>query len=84
MGREQLARAGLGAKMRGLSFFEVHAHFEIYGDAELVVGQFLDADNFGDVLAIHRVVPGSIGKGHEDAHALVVAGAPSVKVNAFF
>jgi hypothetical protein len=61
----------------------VDGHFQMYGDTGFAIGEFFNADDFGDVLAVHGVVPGGIGKSDEDAHARIVGFAARGEIDAF-
>jgi len=72
---------GFGSELlRGV----VHGHLQFDSDAELVVWEVLDADDLGDVFAVHGIVAGGIRESHKDAHAFVVALTPGMKVNTVF
>ena len=62
----------------------VHGHLQVQGHTEAAVGQLLDAHDFRDIFAVHRVMGGGEGKSDKDAHTLIVAVAASMEVNAFF
>jgi hypothetical protein len=61
----------------------VHGHFQVNGNAELAIGEFVDPDNLSYILAIHGVVRGAKGKRDENAHTLVIVFAASVEIDAF-
>jgi hypothetical protein len=74
----------LGAILATLFLAVVHGHFQVHRDAELAVGQRFDANHFCHVVAIHGIVSGSVGKGDEHAHSLIVASAARMEINTFF
>jgi hypothetical protein len=53
------------------------------GDAELVVGKFLNTNDFGNIFTIHGVVRRAEGEGDENAHTLVVFLAAGGEIYAF-
>ncbi len=62
----------------------VDSHLEMDGHSELVVGERIDTDDFGDVFAGQGIVNVGEGKGDKDAHAGVIGGETGREQNAFF
>jgi len=80
----QTVRPTLGARAWFVTGGHVDGHFEVDRDAEFVFWKGIDAYDLGEILRSHGIVRGSVGEGHEDAHAFVVFYAPSNKVYAVF
>lgn len=76
-------RSGGGDAAWGGAGAVVHGHQQMEGNAKSTIGEFFDADNLGNVFAVHGVMRGRKREGNENAHAFVIAGAAGVKVNAF-
>ena len=63
---------------------EVHAHLQMDGYTGFAVLQLFDADDLGNVLAVHGVVVRGVRKGDEDAHAGIVGLEPGGEINSAF
>jgi hypothetical protein len=84
LGVEEKTPAGSQRYERRALPGNVDGHLEVDGYTEFIVRERVDADDFGDVFAGQGIVDVGEGKGDEDAHAGIVGGAASGKVDAFF
>ena len=75
---------GAGHRARRRARTVVHGHFQVHRHAKAAVGESLNPHNFRYIFAVHRVMRRAEGKSHKNAHSLIVAAPPRVKINAFF
>jgi len=78
------ADGNLAAPARFGCGVHIQSHLQIQRNAKLVVLQFLDADDFGQIFAVHGVMRRGKRKRNENPHALIIVRAPRREINPMF